>query len=298
MIDGLFLLQDSPSIAAANTIKAGLIGSGIQGSRSPALHLHEAAAHGLQFSYELIDLETLNAGPDRLPRLLDDAEKKGFAGLNITYPCKQIVIPYLHELSAQAAHVGAVNTVLFKDGRRIGHNTDWSGFAEAFRRGLPRAKLDTVVQLGAGGAGAATAYAALMLGVRRLSVFDQQSERANQVVSRLSKGIANERISAGTNLAEALRNADGLIHATPTGMAGHPGLPFPPQLLTPKLWICEVVYVPLETELLRVARRIGCHTLNGGGMAVLQAAEAFRLFTGMMPDTERMLDHFASLNKS
>jgi shikimate dehydrogenase len=286
------------SIAAANTIKTGLIGSGIQGSRSPALHLHEAAAHGLQFSYELIDLETLNAGPDHLPALLDDAENKGFAGLNITYPCKQIVIPYLHELSAQAARVGAVNTVLFKDGRRIGHNTDWSGFAEAFCRGLPGAKLDTVVQIGAGGAGAATACAALVLGVKRLSVFDQQSERANQLVSRLSKGVAAGSISAGTNLAEALRSADGLIHATPTGMAGHPGLPFPPQLLAAKLWICDVVYVPLETELLRVARRIGCRTLNGGGMAVLQAAEAFRLFTGMMPDTERMLDHFASLNES
>jgi shikimate dehydrogenase len=80
------------SIAASNTIKTGLIGAGIQGSRSPALHLREAAAHGLQFSYELIDLETLDGGPDRLPALLDDAERKGFAGLNITHPCKQIVI--------------------------------------------------------------------------------------------------------------------------------------------------------------------------------------------------------------
>lgn len=286
------------SIAVSNPIKTGLIGSGIQGSRSPALHLHEAAAHGLRFSYELIDLETLDGGPDRLPALLDDAEQKGFAGLNITHPCKQIVIPYLHELSAQAAHVGAVNTVLFKDGRRIGHNTDWSGFAEAFRRGLPSVKLDTVVQLGAGGAGAATAYAALMLGIKRLTVFDQQPERANQLVTRLSRDVAVGRISVGTNLLEALQSADGLIHATPTGMAGHPGLPLPQQLLTSNLWISEVVYVPLETELLRVARHIGCRTLNGGGMAVLQAAEAFRLFTGIMPNTERMLDHFAALDGS
>jgi shikimate dehydrogenase len=286
------------SIAASNTIKTGLIGAGIQGSRSPALHLREAAAHGLQFSYELIDLETLDGGPDRLPALLDDAERKGFAGLNITHPCKQIVIPYLHELSPQAALVGAVNTVLFRDGRRIGHNTDWSGFAEAFRRGLPGVKLDTVVQLGAGGAGAATSYAALILGIKGLTVFDQQPERANQLVNRLSKGVAAGRIRAGKNLPEALQSADGLIHATPTGMAGHPGLPLPPKLLTSKLWICEVVYVPLETELLQVARRIGCRTLNGGGMVVLQAAEAFRLFTGITPDAERMLDHFASLGRS
>jgi shikimate dehydrogenase len=283
-------------ITASKQIKTGLIGAGIQGSRSPALHLREATEHGLQFSYELIDLETLGATPDRLPFLLDDAEAKGFSGLNITYPCKQTVIPYLHELSPQAAGVGAVNTVLFKDGKRIGHNTDWSGFSEAFRRGLPDVKLNAVVQLGAGGAGAATAYAALTLGVERLIVFDPQSDRANELVNRLGKAVAADRIGVGTNLTKALQSANGLIHATPTGMVGHPGLPLPAELLTPKLLICEVVYVPLETELLQRARAIGCRTLNGGGMAVFQAAEAFRLFTGMMPHPERMLRHFASLS--
>jgi shikimate dehydrogenase len=281
-------------ITASNMIRAGLIGAGIQGSRSPALHLREAAAHGLEFSYELIDLETLGASPDRLPVLLDDAEAKGFSGLNITHPCKQIVIPYLHELSPQAAGIGAVNTVLFKEGRRIGHNTDWSGFLEAFRRGLPGVRFNTVVQLGAGGAGAATAYATLRLGAERLIVFDPQSDRANQLMNRLSNGFPPGRIGVGTDLPAALQNADGLIHATPTGMAGHPGLPLAAQLLTPKLWISEVVYVPLETELLQLARATGCRTLNGGGMVVFQAAEAFRLFTGITPDPDRMLRHFAS----
>jgi shikimate dehydrogenase len=281
-------------ITASNTIKAGLIGAGIQGSRSPALHLREAAAHGLQFSYELIDLETLGASPDRLPVLLDDAEAKGFSGLNITHPCKQLVIPYLHELSPQAAGIGAVNTVLFKDGKRIGHNTDWSGFFEAFRRGLSDVKFSTVVQLGAGGAGAATAYAAMRLGAKRLIVFDLQLDRADQLMKRLSKGFASTHLDVGTDLIAALQNADGLIQATPIGMAGHPGLPLAAQLLTPKLWICEVVYVPLETELLRLARATGCRTLSGGGMAVFQAAEAFRLFTGITPNPDRMLRHFAS----
>ena len=98
------------------------------------MHLREAAAHGLNYACELIDLETLSAGPEILPQLFDDAERRGFTGLNITHPCKQIAIPLLDELSEEAATIGAVNTVLFKNGKRIGHNTDWQGFAEAFRR--------------------------------------------------------------------------------------------------------------------------------------------------------------------
>jgi shikimate dehydrogenase len=284
--------------ASVKEIRVGLIGAGIQASRSPAMHLREAAVHRLNYAYELIDLETLRAGPEILPQLFDDAERRGFTGLNITHPCKQIAIPLLDELSEDAAMIGAVNTVLFKNGKRIGHNTDWQGFAHAFRRGLRDARLDCVVQLGAGGAGAATAYAALVLGATRLIVFDLQPKRAASLARNLAKGSGDKRISAGSDLATTLRDADGLIHATPTGMVNYPGLPLPAELLSAKLWIFEVVYFPLETELLRVARRMGCRTLNGAGMAVFQAVEAFRLFTGITPDAERMANHFASLTSS
>ena len=92
-----------------------------------------------------------------------------------------------------------------------------------------------------------------------------------------------------------MQSADGLIHCTPTGMARHPGLPLRAELLQPSHWVAEIVYVPLETELLRVARAKGCRTVDGGGMAVFQAAGAFRLFTGVEPDGERMLRHFAAM---
>jgi shikimate dehydrogenase len=262
------------------------------------MHLREAAAHGLNYAYELIDLETLSAGPEILPQLFDDAERRGFTGLNITHPCKQIAIPLLDELSEEAAMIGAVNTVLFKNGKRIGHNTDWKGFAEAFRRGLRDVRLDCVVQLGAGGAGAATAYAALVLGAARLIVFDLQPTRAATLARNLAKGFGETRIWTGSDLATTLRDAEGLIHATPTGMVNYPGLPLPSELLSAKLWIYEVVYFPLETELLRTARRMGCRTLNGAGMAIFQAVEAFRLFTGITPDAERMANHLASLTSS
>ena len=94
-----------------------------------------------------------------------------------------------------------------------------------------------------------------------------------------------------------MASADGLIHATPTGMTKFPGLPLPAELLRPALWVAEIVYFPLETELLRVARGLGCRIMNGSGMAVFQAAEAFRLFTGITPDAERMRRHFASMGE-
>lgn len=281
-----------------SSILVGLIGAGIQTSRTPAMHEREGAEQGLRYTYRLIDLEKLGAGVDVLPDLLANAEREGFAGLNITYPCKQAVISLLTDLSDDARALGAVNTVVLRDGRRIGHNTDWWGFAESFRRGMAGAKLDRAVQLGAGGAGAAVAHAALTLGIGQLTLFDIDHVRAERVAVSLSSRFGEGRAIAGTDLPAAMARTDGLIHATPTGMVKYPGLPLPAALLRPQMWVAEIVYFPLETELLRTARNLGCRTLNGGGMAVFQAVEAFRLFTGITPNAERMSRHFASIGIS
>jgi len=273
----------------------GLIGAGIQASRTPAMHEREGAEQGLLYLYKLIDIVKLALGADALPDLLTAAERMGFTGLNITYPCKQSVIPLLTNLSDDARALGAVNTVVLRDGKHIGHNTDWWGFAESFRRGLPDVKRDRVVQLGAGGAGAAVAHAALTLGVKLLTLFDLDANRSKRLAADLAARFGEGRATPGADLGGAMAEADGLIHATPTGMAQHPGLPLPAKFLRPELWVAEIVYFPLETELLRTANGIGCRTLNGGGMAVFQAAEAFRLFTGIAPDADRMLRHFASM---
>jgi len=277
---------------------AGLIGAGIQASRTPAMHEREGAEQGLRYIYKLIDLQALNLGVEALPDLLLAAERMGFAGLNITHPCKQAVIPLLHDLSEDARALNAVNTVVLRDGRRIGHNTDWWGFAESFRRNLPDVKRDVVVQLGAGGAGAAVAHAALTLGVGRLTIVDTEQARAEQVASSLAQRYGAGRAVAGADLAAVMAEAEGLINTTPVGMAKYPGLPLPAELLRPELWVAEIVYFPLETELLRRARTLGCRRLDGGGMAVFQAVEAFRLITGITPDADRMLRHFASIGAS
>jgi shikimate dehydrogenase len=300
-IQHLARLIGSPRTATVQTKGAflvGLIGAGIQASLTPAMHEREGAAQGLRYIYRLIDLATLGLGVEALAELITAAGRMGFAGLNITHPCKQLVIPLLDELSDDARSLGAVNTVVFKDGKRVGHNTDWFGFAESFRRGLPDARRDHVVQLGAGGAGSAVAHAALTCGVKKLTIVDTVAERAKAVAEGRAERFGPDRVSVASpaDLAAALANADGLINTTPIGMAKYPGMPLSASLLRPDLWVAEIIYFPIETELLRAARALGCRTLDGGGMAVFQAAEAFRLFTGIQPDAQRMLQHFAALS--
>ena len=273
----------------------GLIGAGIGASLTPALHERESAEQGLRSIYRLLDLERLGLNAGAMPELLQAAEWTGFAGLNITHPCKQAVIPLLHELSEDARALGAVNTVVLRDGKRIGHNTDWWGFAEGLKRGLPDAKRDRVVQMGAGGAGSAVAHALLTLGTGRLRVFDTDRSRAEAVAAGLCARFGDGRAVAGADLPAAMAEADGVVNCTPVGMAKYPGLPLPAALLRPAHWVAEIVYFPLETELLRAARALGCATLDGGGMAVFQAVGAFRLFTGLEPDAERMLRHFTEM---
>lgn len=234
-------------------------------------------------------------GSSALPDLLDAAERMGFDGLNITYPCKQSVIPLLDDLDPDARALGAVNTVVFRDGKRIGYNTDWSGFARAFERGLPGVPMDRVVQLGAGGAGAAVAHAALTMGARSLTLFDSDDTRAAALASELAARFPDREVKSGGDLRDVLQKANGLIHATPTGMAKLPGLPLPAEFLHKDLWVAEIVYFPLETELLKAARALGCRTVSGGGMAVCQAVDALRIFTGLEPDAERMFAHFQTL---
>lgn len=285
--------QPASPHARPKSFLCGLFGGGIGGTRSPAMHEAEGEALGLRYVYRPVDFERLGRGASDLPAMLAQAASFGFDGLNVTHPFKQAVIPLLDDVSDDARAIGAVNTVLFRDGRTIGHNTDWWGFAENFRRGLPGAALGRVVQVGAGGAGAAVAHALLTLGVQELVLHDLDAARTAALAASLSGRFGAGRARVAGPVGDELARADGLVQTSPVGMQGHPGLPVPAEALRAALWVAEVIYFPLETELLRRARALGCRTLDGGGMAVLQAAEALRLFTGTPPDIARMLRRFA-----
>lgn len=161
----------------------GLIGDGITSSLTPPMHEAEADAHGVRYLYRPVDLDALNLDGASAPALLDAAALLGFNAFNITHPCKQSVMEHLHELSDAARALGAVNCVVIReDGSFYGDNTDYSGFIAGLKRSLPQVaedptRLEHVVQLGAGGAGSATAYALCRLGVRHLSLFERDGRR-------------------------------------------------------------------------------------------------------------------------
>ena len=266
---------------ATASVQVGLIGHGIGASRTPFMHTQEGAAQGLDYRYELVDTAGL---PDTIDILFDRVEAEGFRGVNVTYPFKQVALSFLDELSDAARAVGAVNTVVFENGCRKGHNTDFWGFSQAFKESLSRAEHSDVLLLGAGGAGGAVAHALLENGVETLWIYDINQDSAQELASKI--GTDRARIAASAE--QALGFVQGAVNASPMGMASHPGTPFDLTALNADHWVADIVYFPLETALLAGARARGCRTMSGAGMAVFQAVRAFELFTGIKPDPTRM----------
>jgi shikimate dehydrogenase len=278
------------------SILIGLIGSGIGSSLTPAMHEREGDMQGMRYLYRIIDLDVLKLGVDDLPDLLTAAERMGFTGLNITHPCKQEVVQYLDDLSDVAAKIGAVNTVVFSDNGRIGHNTDAWGFITSFNEQIAvNCPHDRIVLVGAGGAGTAIAHALLTRTDCVLEVHDVDESHVGTLVDRLQDRYGAQRAARVADLAESIASADGLINATPIGMGIHPGCPVDKGVLRKDLWVADIIYFPMETELVRAATEKGCVVMKGGGMAVYQAVRAFERFTGRDPDAERMKSHFRSL---
>jgi shikimate dehydrogenase len=269
-------------------ILVGLIGHNILKSLSPALHEDAFAATGRTGHYHLMDLDVLKGR--RLNDMLQAVRTAGFAGINVTHPYKETVMPLLDEVSAEARQIGAVNTVVIDHaGRLLGHNTDRVGFHRAFEQALgASAAGQPVLLLGAGGAGRAVAFALMDLGAVPLLVHDKDPARATALCADLIMRFGADRCEVAMEPAAAAERASGIVNATPVGMLGVPGTPIRLALVRPRHWVADVVYTPLETELIAGARARGCAVMTGRGMCVQQAAEAFHLFTGLTPDIRRM----------
>ena len=278
-------------IPQPGSITIGLLGRGIGSSLSPLMHEREGQRLGLDYRYHLIDFDQLGLDDAKLAAVVAEARVLGFAGLNVTFPFKQAVLPLLDGLAPDAAAIGAVNTIVLEPGRSVGHNTDCWGFAESLRLDLPGADRSRVLQLGSGGAGAAVSQALLQCGVHKLDIYDTVPDRARALAERLRRlfGAAVEPVD---DVAAAAVQASGIVNATPVGMYKYPGTPLDPALIVPRHWVADVVYFPLETELVRHARRLGCRVMAGAGMAVHQAVRAFELFSGVKPDVAAMTSTF------
>ncbi|HEY6025090.1 MAG TPA: shikimate dehydrogenase [Pseudolabrys sp.] len=276
-------------------ILLGLIGANIMGSLSPALFADAFAAAGIDGFYHLLDVDQLRER--RLLQLLDALKTAGFAGTNITYPFKQDVIALLDVVDPEAAQVGAVNTVaIAADGSTTGYNFDRRGWRHSFEESLgsSSARGATVVQVGAGGAGRAVAFALMDLGVARLVVHDRDSGRVKMLCDDLARHFDASRSRAAGDVEREIAAADGVVNATQMGMRGFPGNPVPTSAIKASHWAADVIYTPIETEFIKAAAAKGARVLSGGGMCVHQAVEAFRLFTGITPDLARLHRAFAA----
>lgn len=270
-------------------IRVGLLGRGITASSSPAIHEAEAGRLGLELTYELFDFDVLGLADEALADMLAQLVEQGFSGVNVTHPFKQAVIPLLDKVEDTAASLGAVNCVTFRGGRKVGTNTDWIGFQFMLDVALPHEPRDIVAQIGSGGAGSATAFALLQSGTKELRIHDASATRIEELAERLRAAFPDADIVGCTTPGAAIAGACGVVQSTPVGMAQHPGMPFDPALMSRGQWLADVIYFPRETELLKAARERGLPTADGAPMVVGQAAEAFRQFTGMEPDRDRML---------
>lgn len=278
----------------------GLVGHGIQRSHTPLLHQREADRQGVRLTYKIIDSFDHGLAADDLPDVLRWARILGYRGLNVTHPFKQAIVQYLDELVGEARVLGSVNTLVFDNGAIRGYNTDATGFSRSFERDFADVPKDHVVQIGAGGAGTAVAYALLSLDVRHLTLFDLDVTRAARLADLLGTEFGAGRVTVRVQpgLPAALAKADGLVNATPMGMAQHPGSPVSAADLRKEMWVADIVYRPADTGLLQAARSVGAPTLHGGGMSVYQAAAAYEHFTGRPADVEAMLADSAELLES
>ncbi|MBP2373148.1 shikimate dehydrogenase [Paeniglutamicibacter psychrophenolicus] len=275
----------------------GLIGDGVMPSLTPPMHEAEADAHGLRYLYRPIDLTEIGKEGKDVGELLRAGAMLGFNAFNITHPCKQLVLEHLDEISEEARAIGAVNTVLIRDGKFHGYNTDASGFTYALANGLPGAALDAVLQLGVGGAGSAVAYALLASGAKELFLVDPEPSRATERADTLTAQFPESTITAHTpaDVPALLPRASGVLNASPIGMHHHPGVPLDVTGLNAGHWVADVIYRPVDTELLKAARALGCQTLDGGHMAVGQAVDAYRIITGLAPEAPRMRNHLLEM---
>lgn len=270
-------------------VLVGLIGATITRSLSPALHEDAFAACGITGHYHLMDSTGLRAR--QLTDLLSAARVAGFAGVNVTFPFKEAVITLLDKISPEAAEIGAVNTVVIDEtGFTTGHNTDRSGFRAAFQEtfGADAVRGKPVLQLGAGGAGRAVAFALIDLGAVPLRIYDRDAGRARGLCADLVARFGAGRCDVLAEPEPAVASAVAVVNATPVGMWSHPGLPMSPDAIDARHLVADVIYTPLETEFIQAAKGKGARTMGGGGMCVHQAVDAFRHFTGRTPDITRM----------
>lgn len=266
----------------------GVIGHPVGHTLSPGMHNAAFAASGLDYVYVPMDVR-----PEHLRAAVSGLRVLGFRGFNVTMPHKEAILPLLDELDQTAVVTGAVNTVVVEGGGLRGTNTDGSGFVEACEESGVRFEGARVLLVGAGGAAAAIAVAALGEGAQELRILNRSRGRAEKLRDRLSRAYPAAGISVhdATERDGAARGADAIVNATYLGMNDEDPLPVPAGCLGTDTAVCDVVYrSSAETRFIGLARERGLRVVPGERMLLYQGAQAQRIWTGKEPDVRAMSD--------
>ena len=266
------------------TAFTGIIGRPVRHSLSPVFQNAAFEAVGLNWVYLAFDIV-----PDELRESIAGLKASGCRGLNITMPYKQEILPLLDELDETALQVDAVNTVEFRDGRLIGHNTDGAGFIRSLRQDAafdPRGA--DVLIIGAGGVACSISVALGQAGVRSLIILNRDVGKAERLVRLIGSYFPDCLVEAAGLGGADPAGFDLLVNATSVGMENNPGLPLATEVLTPAQVVYDIIYWPLETQFLLAAAEKGARTINGLRMLLFQGAESFSIWTGLEAPIERM----------
>lgn len=262
-------------------IKTGVIGHPVKHSKSPIIHNYWIEKYGLSGKYESIDIppENLKEG---IKKLID----QGYQGFNFTLPHKELIIDMCDEIDATADKIGAVNTVVIKDGKLKGFNTDAFGFIENIRHEAPDYNFGSSAYIiGAGGAAKAVLYGLEQEGAETIYLTNRTRGKAEE----LAKHYKNVTIIDWQNREQALAEADLVVNTTSLGMTGQEKLEPDLSALKPDAIVCDIVYTPLYTDLLRQAQQKGNKVVTGIGMLLHQARPAFEKWYGVMPKIDEAL---------
>lgn len=260
---------------SGKTRLVGVIGWPVTHSLSPAIHNHWLAAHGIDAVYLPFAIR-----PEALHTTLPSLAEIGCVGVNLTLPHKELVLPVLDVIDHTAQAIGAVNTVLFDKGQRIGFNTDAYGFWHNIEVHAPDVRRGEAFVIGAGGAARAVIAALDVAGYQIIHVMNRSPEKV-QGLSLISPRVVAHQWS---DAPEVLSQVDLLVNTTSLGMGGQPALDIRLDALPKHAVVNDIVYTPLDTPLLNAARLHGLQTVDGLGMLLYQAQKAFEIWFGILPE--------------
>ncbi|GHA48249.1 shikimate dehydrogenase (NADP(+)) [Amylibacter ulvae] len=264
-------------------IKAGVIGWPISQSKSPIIHGYWLDKHGLDGSYEKIALSP-DEFSDGIKRLIDD----GYAGVNVTVPHKESALAIADNVSDRADNIGAANTLVFQNGKIHADNTDGEGFINNVMQRAPEWNVGAgpALVLGAGGAARAILSALIEAGVPEIILVNRTRSRAENLATHFGRRVV---VADWADAAPASVAVSTVVNTTSLGMVGSDPLEFSCANLNPSTLVTDIVYNPLETELLRNAAQQGCATVDGLGMLLHQAVPGFAAWFGVRPVVDETL---------